>query len=428
MNNANIRTQKAIVLWLSGIRLEDIRALPEVEILTKHGAQVELEPSPITGPQAQHYQAFTGVSPARFGFFDTLMPLCRHPHPPLHQEADGYTVIEERAGRDTAPKMLPDLLRAAGWTVEYNEIVPTALVSHIWDTTQSASASTAATCIIVKCTMGRQASEPTVVAAIGEAVGVSRAWVGETGLLALLSDTQPAPLKRFVNFNNFLAEMGVIERDEQTGLINWPNSLAYFVGHGQLWVNLLGRDPQGAVYSQDEYEEVRETLVQALPNKLRDPETGEQVIEHVYQKEELYSGEYLFCAPDLIVVFKPGYVPSLKSTLLNFDERTFTLPTAETTATEGVHPNSAGGFLLLATPAVVPGVSLVERALLVAVVPTLLHALGIKYVGMDSPAVDALFSPSYLAAHPIGRDKQDQELSEEDEELVINRLRDLGYI
>jgi hypothetical protein len=427
MNNANKGTQKAIVLWLSGTRLEDIRALPEVEILTEHGAAVELEPSPITGPQAQHYQAFTGVSPARFGFFDTLMPLCRHPNADLHQAADGYTVIEESAGRGTTPKMLPELLRAAGWTVEYDEIVPTALVSCIRDLTGSASSSASATCIIVKCALGSQSPEPAVVEAIGEAVGVARAWVGETGLLALLSDTQPAEVKRFVNLNNFLAEMGVIERDEQTGLVNWPNSLAYFVGHGQLWVNLLGRDPQGAVNAQDEYEEVRETLMQALPNKLRDPETGGQVIERVYQKEELYAGEYLFCAPDLVVVFKPGYVPSLQSTLLKFDERTFTLPMAASTATTGVHPYAAGGFLLLITPAVAPGVSVPERAPLVAVVPTLLHALGIKYGGLDSPAVGALFSSTYLATHPIGRDEE-QELSEEDEELVINRLRDLGYI
>jgi hypothetical protein len=428
MNNANKGTQKAIVLWLSGIRLEDIRALPEVEILTKQGAVVELEPSPITGLQAQSYQAFTGVSPARFGFFDTLMPLCRHPNSHLHQAADGYTVIEESVGRGTVPKLLPDLLRGAAWTVEYDEIVPTALVSRIRDLTRSASSSTSATCIIVKCTMGSQAVEPAVIEAIGEAVGIARAWVGETGLLALFSDTQPAEVKRFVNLNDFLAEMGVIERDEQTGLINWSNSLAYFVGHGQLWVNLLGRDPQGAVHPQDEYEEVRETLVQTLPNKLRDPETGEQVIERVYQKEELYSGEYLFCAPDLIVVFKPGYAPSLKSTLLNFDERTFTLPATASTATAGIHSYAVGGFLLLAAPAVAPGVSVPTRTPLVAVVPTLLHALGIEYVGMDSPALDALFSSSYLATHPIGRDVQDQELSEEDEELVISRLRDLGYI
>jgi hypothetical protein len=47
---------------------------------------------------------------------------------------------------------------------------------------------------------------------------------------------------------------------------------------------------------------------------------------------------------------------------------------------------------------------------------------------MDSPPVAAVFSSSYLTDHPIDAKVQDQELSEEEEELVINRLRDLGYI
>src|SRR5438132_11907778 len=99
--------------------------------------------------------------------------------------------------------------------------------------------------------------------------------------------------------------MGVIERDEQNGQVDWRGSVAYFAGNGQLWVNLLGRDAQGAVHPRVEYEEVRETLIKALPHKLRDVEAGVPVIERIYRKEELYSGDYLFCAPDLVVVFKP---------------------------------------------------------------------------------------------------------------------------
>jgi hypothetical protein len=71
-------------------------------------------------------------------------------------------------------------------------------------------------------------------------------------LLAVLSETRPAAVDRYVNVNNFLAEMELVERDEQSGLVNWPGSLAYYAGHGQLWINLLGRDPQGAVHPQDE--------------------------------------------------------------------------------------------------------------------------------------------------------------------------------
>jgi hypothetical protein len=422
MSNDDREIRKAFVLWLSGVPLAAIRALAEVESLLAHGTLVELEPSPITGPQAQHYQIFSGKLPAHFGFFDTLMPLCRLPR--QQQGMNGYTVMEEQAGRDAAPMTLPDLLRTAGWAVEHKKPSPAELSDCVRNLVQSEAEERV--CKIVQCELGAEFS--TSATAIAESIQMARAWVGETGLLALFSDIQPAPVNCFVNVNNFLAEMDLIERDEQNGSINWPNSLAYYTGHGQLWVNLLGRDPQGAVHPQDEYEEVCTSLVKALPTKLRDARTGAQVIERVYRKEELYSSEYLFCAPDLIIVFKPGYAPSPQSTLLGFDEETCTVPPPGTVSMAGVHPSMVGGFLLASAPVLAAGGAIQEHAPLTSVVPSLLHALGIAYVDMDSPAVRSLFLPSYLETHPIHTLAESQELSEEDEELVINRLRDLGYV
>jgi len=422
MDNVNKETRKAFILWLSGACLADIRSLAGMESLIKSSALVELDPSPITGPQAQHYQVFSGRLPASFGFFDTLMPLSRLPHP--QQGRNGYTIVEDHTGRDAAPDMLPDLLRAVGWTVEYVETTPAELLNCVQGLIQLEIETSQATCKIVKCDVETKNAADT--ATLEETIQLARSWVGESGLIALLSDIQPAQVERFVNVNNFLADMGLIERDEQNGRIHWENSLAYYVGHGQLWVNLLGRDSQGAVYPQDEYEEVRETLIKALPTKLQD--AGKQVIERVYRKEELYSNEYLFCAPDLVIVFKSGYAPSPQSTHLGFDEETFTRPTSGTTAMAGVHPSRVGGFLLASAPTLQAGILAPERAPLTSVVPTLLHALAIEYVDMDSPAVSALFSLSFLETHPIHVDVKRQELSEEDEELVINRLRDLGYV
>lgn len=424
MSNGDKEIRKAFVLWLSGVRLADLRALAEVESLLQHGVLVELEPSPITGPQAQHYQVSSGKLPAHFGFFDTLMPLCRLPRP--QQGMDGYTVMEELAGRDAAPVALPDLLRAVGWQVAYEETSPAALADCVRGLVSSEADGSAQTCKIVQCKLGVEFNASAT--AIAEAIQLARSWVGETGLLAVFSDIQPAPVDCFVNVNNFLAEMELIERDEQSGLINWPNSLAYYAGHGQLWINLLGRDPQGTVHPQDEYEEICTSLVKALPTKLRDTRTGSQIIERVYRKEELYSNEYLFCAPDLIIVFKPGYAPSPQSTLLRFDEETCTVPPTGTTSMAGVHPSMVGGFLLASAPVLAAGEIVPEHAPLTAVVPGLLHALGIEYVDMDSPAVSSLFLPSYLETHPIRTLAESQELSEKDEKLVIDRLRDLGYV
>lgn len=403
--------QRAFILWLSGARLEELRGLAPVKTMIDNGALVELDASPITGRQSQFYQASSGRLPATFGFFDTLMPR-------------KYSVVEEKAGRGTAPKLLPDILRTVGWTVSYEETQLSRLAATVQNMTQSAATSVA---VIVKCDVSESLAGADA-AAVEQALQAGRAWTGETGLLAVCSDTRPAPVRRFVNVNNFLAEMGVIEVDEQNGEINWESSLAYFAGHGQLMVNLLGRDAQGAIHPQDEFEEVRDSLVKALPNKLRNPENGETVIERVYRKEELYTGDYLFCAPDMVIVFKPGYVPSPRSTRVELDESIFTPATTDAAAFDGVNPEQVTGFLLATAPTLDTRVTEYQHAPLTALAPTLLHALGIEYTDMESAAIGTLFLPDYLETHPISAGGQNQELSEEDEELIISHLRDLGYV
>jgi hypothetical protein len=86
------------------------------------------------------------------------------------------------------------------------------------------------------------------------------------------------------------------------------------------------------------------------------------------------------------------------------------------------------GFLLAAAPTLAERVIEYERAPLTAVVPILLHAMGVEYVDMEVAAVSTLFSEDYLETHPIRSAAQNQELSEEDEELIISHLRDLGYV
>ncbi|MGZ3622081.1 MAG: hypothetical protein ACXWPG_03190 [Ktedonobacteraceae bacterium] len=409
MNNTTQSIQKAILFWLSGIRLSDIQSLPEGRELIDRSAIVGLHMSPITGRQNQHYQVLSGREPSSFGYFDTLVPV-------------EYAIVEESTGPGTVPKLLPDILRTAGWMVTCNEIQPSELVNCVEHWTQCSTS--LPSCLIAKCTI----EDTSTLNAFSNALSVAKEWVGETGLVAVLSDTQAAPVKRFVNVNNFLAGMDVIERDEASGQIHWSNSLAFFAGHGQLWINLLGRDAQGIVHPHDEYEQVRETLIKVLPAKLIDQETGESVIERVYRKEEIYAADFLFCAPDLVVLFKPGYAPSQRSTRIEFDESIFTTPEPGTTTTEGIHPSQLGGFLLVSAPILVHGVALSESVSLTRIYPTLLHALGVERAELEIAAISALFHPAYLETHAISCAKDNQELSDKDEELLFNRLRDLGYV
>src|SRR5579863_1055723 len=179
MNNVEKGIERAVVLWLSGVRLEDIRTLPAVIALQERGALVELDPAPITGPLTQHYQAFSGKFPASFGLFDSLVP--------RNYSVDA--VAGESVGRGLAPKLLPDLLRTVGWTVRYEETSPDKLVTLVQQATQSAGEAAGQSCLIVKCA----SSDGIEREAIDQALRLVREWVGEDGLLALLSDTQPVP-------------------------------------------------------------------------------------------------------------------------------------------------------------------------------------------------------------------------------------------
>lgn len=412
-DNTTTTHRRAIVLWLSGIRLEDIETLQEVRELRQDGALVVLEPLPITGPQMQHYQVLSGQSPAGFGFFDTLVP-------------QNYTVVEQQVQVDALPQLLPDILSITGWKVRYEEIAFSKLGSRIENWIGSA-AQDAATCVIVKSAIVSPISEATI-SEISRIIHVARNWAGTDGLLALLSDIQPAKIKRYVNVNNFLTDMGIIEFDKQHHQINWSGSLAYYAGHGQIWINLQGRDAQGSVHPQGEYEEVCHALVTALPNKLRDPETDEPVIERIYRKEELYSGDYLFRAPDLVVLFKPGYAPSPRSICIGFDDSAISIVDENENVTAGIHPSTAQGFLLISAPAFEPGRIITEPVPLPSVFPTLLYALDVEYTGSSSPVISELFSYTYLEAHPIHFGDEESGLSDEDEERIINHLRDLGYL
>lgn len=60
------------------------------------------------------------------------------------------------------------------------------------------------------------------------------------------------------------------------------------------------------IRSEDEYEKLRDDIILKL-SSLRDPKTGESVIEAVYNKEEVYSGPYLRDALDIIFLLKRGY-------------------------------------------------------------------------------------------------------------------------
>jgi len=93
------------------------------------------------------------------------------------------------------------------------------------------------------------------------------------------------------------------------------------------------------------------------------------------------------------------------------------------------------GVLLMSGPAVRKGVKL-EGANIVDIAPTVLYALGLPIpADMDGRVLTDAFAPAKVAARPpeyaedsVAEDARGTGYSPEDTDVVIERLRQLGYV
>lgn len=104
--------------------------------------------------------------------------------------------------------------------------------------------------------------------------------------------------------------------------IDWRNTKAYCFGREStnLFINLKGRYPMGTVNQGKEYEILREELINKLM-ELRDPENDEAVVDRVFKSEEVYHGNCLDSAPDLLVTWKNGEYTSWPG----YDDKNFSI-------------------------------------------------------------------------------------------------------
>jgi len=152
---------------------------------------------------------------------------------------------------------------------------------------------------------------------IGKALDAAKD--GQTAIF-VLSDHGFTSFSRAVHLNTWLVNNGFmsLREGEKEGVpllksVDWSKTKAYAVGFCSLYINMEGREGNGSV-SPDEYQSVREKLARDL--KLwSDPATGDPVMRNVYLREDIYRGECLNDAPDLIVGYYPGYRASWQTAL-----------------------------------------------------------------------------------------------------------------
>lgn len=393
-------SNRTIVLWIRGLTWEMLDRIPVVDALRSQGATVTaLEPLPITGPRPQAWQMMSGQTPGHSGFFDTWFPR-------------QYSALP--AGEPEMP-LVHESVAAAGRAAACIDLAVAEVPAYL------------STCApVVECLVLR-AAHRFELAALERAIEAARSWAGADGAFFLLSDHQEAAVSCYVNLNNAFHTLEVLEISGQQ-TICWEETLAYHAGHGQIWVNLEGREPLGVVAPGEEYEQVCQILVRSLPVKLLDPRSGEPVIERVYRRDEIYQGDYLFRAPDLVALLRPGYAPSAGSVAAGLDDAAAWPAPAGTRGVSGLHPMAVAGLALAAGAPFVPG-QVVARSPLTYIAPTILHTLHLPLpASMDAEVISELFTPAFMQHYPVQRADSGSNLSAEDEREILARLKSLGYL
>ncbi len=222
---------------------------------------------------------------------------------------------------------------------------------------------------------------------------------------------------------SIVSRLFLSERD-----IDWSRTKAYASGgYGQIRINLRGQDIRGIVSPGDEYEALRDEIIQRLET-VTVPSTGRPYLARAYRKEELFSGPELGRLPDIICLPHDGrYVDMGLGFVSNkwFDN---------VAIVSGTHRRT--GVVFLRGPDIQTGVQL-KRASILDLAPTILYQLGLPVPDdMDGQVLVQAFRDECLRARPIESvaagsitiGEADRDLSEDEEEEIKDRLRALGYL
>lgn len=220
------------------------------------------------------------------------------------------------------------------------------------------------------------------------------------------------------------------ERPEFHNAINWAKTRAYSFGYyGQIFINLKGREPLGIV-EPDDYEALRAEIADRLL-KLVDPADGLPVVDGIYKKEDLYQGQYLEEAPDLLMIMRGlTYITRMGYEFAGERGVLFREPYTDETGGHRLE-----GILIAAGPDI-QSTSLEDRDIL-DLTPTLLQLQGCPVPNyMDGQVVSELLTDNFRTEHPVvlteveiqSRSEMAGSWTAAAEADVTERLKQLGYL
>jgi predicted AlkP superfamily phosphohydrolase/phosphomutase len=210
--------------------------------------------------------------------------------------------------------------------------------------------------------------------------------------------------------------------------VDWSQTRAFSIGSfGQIYINLVGAHPEGIVQPGQEYDDLRERIA-AEALALRDPYSGEPLVERVHRREEVYSGPFAARTPDLIA--QPRGWEYMAFGHADFGSNRLVEPI---TGLSGHH--RLDGLVMLAGAGVKPGTHL-DNAQILDLTPTILHAMGEAVPrDLDGRVLTEAFGASSPAARPVlfsqanvyKDDTKTPDFSDQEMTEVQEKLQGWGY-
>jgi predicted AlkP superfamily phosphohydrolase/phosphomutase len=228
-----------------------------------------------------------------------------------------------------------------------------------------------------------------------ELIGEARELAGPDALFMVLSDHGFSSFRRQINYNTWLFENGYLalkgaptdvptrnleqlfDKDALTGVnvfegIDWSRTKAWAMGLGSIYINLVGREPQGIVMPGEEYEQLVREIKEGLEAEV-DAYTGKKPVFRVYHRDDIYHG------------YDPGKIPDLRPANI-LDYRVSWQDTLGGLSTQVFEPNlkTWSGDHCSLEPTFVRGIFLVNRPITVAdpsitdMAPSILRTLGLE--------------------------------------------------
>ena len=209
---------------------------------------------------------------------------------------------------------------------------------------------------------------------------------------------------------------------QEKAKIDWPRTKAAMVAGsevGFVYINVKGRGSWGCVERGEEYESIVSTLIDDF-TALSNLKTGEKLFARVTRGCDVYSREATgVMLPDIVLIPVEGYVVGAG----------LAEPFLPESGERGDHRHN--GILLVSGP----GLNTSKTAFnpeIVDLAPTILHMLGLPVpADMDGKVLQQIFTdPRPVRFEDIdnSRPVEAEDCSDEQTELIEQRLRGLGYV